>query len=501
MATRKIKTTETVEPQEVSKALATNPLDKPERMRLSEMGYSGVSIFSGITQDEMYRELTFPNSLKTYKKMSYHTSINSCLNLYDNLISKVTWRVVPPPNPTEKEKQDTEFINQCLQDMQTPLRRVVKDALSSNIYGFSVLEKVFYRRTTSNGSLYNDGKIGIKKIAHRNQESIKNFVFSEDGNDVIGVKQSLAGANGSRYTQSKTDVVIPRNKFILVTAGRNREDPYGVSPLRDAWLSYTYLVLTEEAEATGLQRDLSGTPLLRIPSQYLSADASPEQKQLYEGFKNIIRNIQVNNQSGLILPSDQSQETKSYLFDFNLLENTGNGKNFATDKIKQYFQNQIYTALGADVLLLGSSSSSGGSYALATVKNSLTGTGAEAMLDNLVETFNRDLIRHLYELNGMDVTRMCRLDYENLHAPDLDMVSRFVQRTAAVNMLVKTPDVVNYVLNSMGLDSLPEGTDIDELLDNEVKTRAGDGMKEGMGSGTGQAVSEDDSSVSNLENA
>lgn len=502
MATRKIKTTETAEPQEVSKALATNSLDKPERMRLSEMGYSGMSIFSGITQDEMYRELTFPNSLKTYKKMSYHTSINSCLNLYDNLISKVTWRVVPPPNPTEKEKQDTEFINQCLQDMQTPLRRVVKDALSSNIYGFSVLEKVFYKRTKSNGSLYDDGKVGIKKIAHRNQESIKNFVFSADGNDVIGVKQSLAGANGNRYTQAKTDVVIPRNKFILITAGRNREDPYGVSPLRDAWLSYTYLVLTEEAEATGLQRDLSGTPLLRIPSQYLSADASPEQKQLYEGFKNIIRNIQVNNQSGLILPSDQSQETKSYLFDFNLLENTGNGKNFATDKIKQYFQNQIYTSLGADVLLLGSSSSSGGSYALATVKNTLTGAKTELILDEIVESFNQDLIRHLYELNGMDATRMCKLDYENLHTPDLDIISRYGQRLLAVSGIPRTHDVVNYFLGAAGLDPISEDVDLDKLL-GEPTSRSGDSLNTPSGglNGTAEDVSEQDNSSANLENS
>lgn len=499
MATRKIKTEETVQPQEISKAVAANPSDQPERMRLSEMGYSGMNLFSGITQDEMYRELTFPNSIKTYKNMSYHTSINSCLNLYDNLISKVNWRVVPPTNPTEKEKQETEFISQCLQDMKTPLRRVIRDALSSNIYGFSVLEKVFYRRTKSNGSLYDDGKIGIKKIAHRNQESISNFVFSQDGNEVIGVKQSFSGVNTQRYTTSKTDVVIPRSKFILVTAGRNREDPYGVSPLRDAWLSYTYLVLTEEAEATGLQKDLAGTPLLRIPSQYLAADASPEQKQLYEGFKNIVRNIQVNNQSGLILPSDQSPETKSYLFDFELVPNVGNGKTFATEKIKQYFQNQIYTSLGADVLLLGSSSSSG-SFALATVKNTMTGARAEAMLDGIVEAFQHDLIRHLYELNGMDATRMCRLDYENLHTPDLDNISRYLQRTGAVGLAPKTHDVVNFVLGSIGLDPISEETDLSEIL-GEVTTRAGDGMKEGMGSGTGNAVSENDASVSNLENS
>ena len=507
MATRKT-TKEPVESTEVSKVLssetsvskALNPTDQPDRFKLSEMGYSGMTLFSGITQDEMYRELTFPNSIKTYKRMSYHTSINACLNLYDNLISKVTWRVVPPPNPTEKEKQDTEFINQCLQDMQTPLRRVVKDALSSNIYGFSVLEKVFYRRTTSNGSLYNDGKIGIKKIAHRNQESIKNFVFSENGNDVIGVKQSLAGANTLRYSTTKTDVVIPRNKFILVTAGRNREDPYGVSPLRDAWLSYTYLVLTEEAEATGLQKDLAGTPLLRLPSQYLATDASPEQKALYEGFKNIVRNIQVNNQSGLILPSDQSQETKSYLFDFELIPSQGNGRSFATDKIKQYFQNQIYTSLGADVLLLGQSST--GSYSLASVKNTMTGAKVESILDSIVESFQHDLIRHLYELNGMDMARMCKLDYENLHTPDLDIISRFGQRLAATGMLPKTHDVVNYFMTAAGLDPISNDVDLTELL-GESTTRSGDSFNTASGglNGTSDSVSEQDNSSANLENA
>lgn len=506
MATRKTKSTEPEDNHKaltsettVSKALAANPSDQPERMRLSEMGYSGMNLFSGITQDEMYRELTFPNSIKTYKKMSYHTSINSCLNLYDNLISKVNWRIVPPTNPTEKEKQETEFISQCLQDMHTPLRRVIRDALSSNIYGFSVLEKVFYRRTKSNGSLYDDGKIGIKKIAHRNQESIVNFVFSADGNEVIGVKQSFSGVNSNRYTVSKSDVVIPRSKFILVTAGRNREDPYGVSPLRDAWLSYTYLVLTEEAEATGLQKDLAGTPLLRIPSQYLAADASPEQKQLYEGFKSIIRNIQVNNQSGLILPSDQSPETKSFLFDFELIPSTGNGKSFATEKIKQYFQNQIYTALGADVLLLGTSQT--GSFNLASVKNSLTGARAEATLDGICEAFQRDLIKHLYELNGMDASRMCKLDYENLHTPDLDIISRFGQRLLAVQGLPRTHDVVNYFMSAAGLDPIPNEVNLDDIL-GESTSRSGDSFNTASGglNGTSESVSEQDNSSANLEN-
>lgn len=76
------------------------------------------------------------------------------------------------------------------------------------------------------------------------------------------------------------------------------------------------------------------------------------------------------------------------------------------------------------MLLLGSSTGGTGSFALASVKNTMVGAATEAMLDGIVEAFQNDLIRHLYELNGMDATRMCKLDYENLHTPDLDNISK-----------------------------------------------------------------------------
>lgn len=493
MAARKTKTTEA----EVTKAL--NPQDSPERFRMGELGYSGMSIFSGITEEELYRELTFPNSLTTYKKMSYHTSINSCLNLYESLISKVSWKVVPPDNATEAEKEQTKFVNECLEDMEIPLRRVIKDSLSSNIYGFSVLEKVYRKRLKSNGSMFNDGKIGIKKIAVRNQESISNFVFSDDGNEVLGVKQNVALANSSRYSFNKTEVVIPRKKYIHITTGRNREDPYGVSPLRDAWLSYTYLVIAEEMEASGVSRDLSGLPVLRIPAQYMSADASPEQKLIYESFKNIIRNIQMNSQSGLVLPSDQSPESNTPLFDFELMAVQGNGKSYAIDKIKQYFQTQIYTALGCDLLILGNTGV--GSFALGQLKSTLTGAAIEAMLDNIVESFNRDLIRQLYEFNDWDVSRACKLDYDNLHAADLETISKFGQRLGATGMLPKNHNVINYFLNAAGIDPIPDSEDLTELL-GESTTRSGDGMNTASGglNGTSASVSGSDNSVNNADN-
>jgi hypothetical protein len=50
---------------------------------------------------------------------------------------------------------------------------------------------VLRRRLKKNGSKFNDGLVGIKKLAPRSQETIRGWVFSDDGADLIKVEQSL----------------------------------------------------------------------------------------------------------------------------------------------------------------------------------------------------------------------------------------------------------------------------------------------------------------------
>ncbi|ASJ79155.1 structural protein [Curvibacter phage P26059A] len=483
--------------QAVEKAVA--PLDKPERFQLGSVGYSGLQLFNGVSNEEMKQELNFPRSVYTYKEMSYHSAINSCLSLYDNLISKVDWRVIPPKDATDEEKKQTEFINECLGDMDHSFRDFIKDALSSNIYGFSVHEKVFRKRTKANGSLYDDGKIALKKLALRHQESITKFIYDREGNEILGVEQNTSSVNSMRYASSaqKNRVVLPKSKFVHITVGRNRGDPFGKSPLRDVYLAWRYLTVIQEIEAAGVARDLQGLPVLEIPAQYMSADASPEQKAIYENFKNIIRNIQNNSQSGIILPSAHDPETRTKLFSLTLLNSDGK-KSFDTGKVKEFYQNQIYTGLFGDVLVLGQGGV--GSFALGQIKNSLTGSYVESMLDGLVETFNRDVIRQLYELNGFNPARACSLDYENLHTIDMETVSKFWQRVASTGMVEKDRAVLNAVRTAAGLDALPDDLPPQDDLLTDSTTRAGDGFAT-AGEGTSTSVTGADSSSLNQDNA
>lgn len=480
---------------EVSKATS----EDISRFRMGELGYAGNILFNGITNNELKKELNHPESINTYKLMSYHPAISAPLKLFDSMVSKANLRFVPPKDATESEKKTTEIVASMFEDMEHSLEDLLKDAMTASRYGWAALEKVYRKRTKSAGSVYDDGLIGIKKIALRNQRSIQKFIFDETGNEVLGMTQNISGMNDpyNRFNSRKeSEINIPRNKFMLITFGNERTNPYGVSPLREAYIHWKYLQAIEELEAMSVVKDINGLPVLSLPVQYMSADASPEQKAQLEMFKNIMRNLQQGSQSSMILPSAYDPETRQPLFKIDLLTQDGK-KNFDLNKIKEYYRTNIFIALGADILLMGNTSA--GSFALGSIKNSLTGSVAEDFLRSIIQVINNDLIKQLYELNGWDVSRRCKIDVEGFDQESLDELGKFIQRVTSVGLMPKTEEVVNLVLNNLGLDDLPEGTDVNELLSDNT-SRSGDGMTT-PGAGTSTNVNGVDNSTLNTENA
>lgn len=485
---------------EVSKAVT----DDITRMRLGEMGYSGLKVFNGVAYEELQKELNHPNSIKTYKLMSYHPSVNAPLNLYNSMVSKLRYRFVPPKNATEEEKKQTEIIESMFNDMEHSLEDFIAEAMTCTQYGWAINEKVFRKRTYSAGSKYNDGLIGIKKLPLRAQESIKKFIFDDTGNNVIGVVQSLDGISDpyNRYAGKLQDRVLPRQKFMLFTLGKNRSNPYGTSPLRDVYIHWKYLQAIEELEAQSVVKDVNGLPVLTVPVQYMSADASPEQKAQLEVFKNIIRNLQQGSQSGVVLPSAYDPETRHPLFKLDLLSQDGK-KNFDLNKIKEYYRAMIFIGMGADILLMGNTNV--GSFALGSIKNTLTAATAEVFIKRIIQVINDDLIVHLYSQNGWDISRCCKIDYEDIQETDLDSLSKAYQRLGATGYLPKTLNVINRGLTSLGVDPLPESTtkeELEELLPDKT-TRSGDSLNTSSGglNGTAESVAENDSSSLNSDNA
>jgi len=479
-----------------------SPSDQPQPFSLGEQGYNGLNIFGGISQDEIKRELIFPRSVDTFKRMAGHSSVASALSLYDSLIGKVKWKVVPPESPTKRELKETQFIRDCMKDMEHPFEDFIKDVLSMNQFGFSVHEKVFRYRTKEEGSMFTDGKIGWRKLPIRNQETISRFIFSTDGNDLLGVEQSFPMSDPYARYSSRVDKPIlslgQDGKAMLFRVGKHRGDPCGKSPLRDAYTAWLYLTSIEEIEAQGVNRDLKGLPVISIPPQFMGKDATPDQKETYEAFKNMARNITVGQQTAIVLPTAYDEASKQPLFKVELLNSSG-AKSFDTTKVKDYYRNSVYTALGADLLILGQGAT--GSFALGSIKNSLVGAQAENLTNSIIRVLNDYLIKHTYKLNGFDETRTCSFDVDNLEAEDLEAFSKACQRFASTSILEVDRPVLNRIRRAIGVDELASELEPQPEYMPGFTSKSGAGMEVGTtGNGTATTVTGTDTSSNNLDN-
>ena len=207
----------------------------------------------------------------------------------------------------------------------------------------------------------------------------------------------------------------------------------------------------------------------------------------------------MNQQSALILPQAYDPDTRNPLFELELLSLNGS-KAMDTTKIKEYYKNMIVTALFADVLIMGQQG--GGSLALGQIKNSLSASAAESMLDKIVNVINNDLIKQTYELNNWDTSRMGSMDYDNLESDDLESFSKAVQRFASTSVIEVDRAVLNRVRESIGVDPLPLDQEPNKEYMPKATSRASDGMAVGTtGNGTSTIASGADTSSNNLENA
>ena len=211
-----------------------------------------------------------------------------------------------------------------------------------------------------------------------------------------------------------------------------------------------------------------------------------------------MRNLQMNEQSAVILPQMIEPESRTQMFKLDLLSVDGK-KNFDISKIKEYYKTLIFVSLFADILIQGTTST--GSFALGTIKNSLSGAYAERLISSIAEVLQNDIIKMTYQLNGWDESRMGRFDFDGIEPADLETFSKAVQRMGATGYIPKSLEVVNAVLDSLGIDKLPEDTVIEDVLP-DATTRSGDGMSSGSGglNGTANSAASNDTSSLNMDN-
>jgi hypothetical protein len=477
------------------------------RIRLGEAGFSGLRVTNKQILEEANRVFQYPQFLKTVSEMRNNPTVAAAFNVYRMLISRVKWTVEPPEKATDEQKTRAKHVQQCMDDMEGSWESFISDTLTYLEYGFSVQEKVYRRRLKKNGSKYNDGLVGLRKLAPRGQDTISKWYFSEDGRDLVALGQATVNLENAHRYQNITGknedgvVEIPRDKVLLFTADATKGNPQGRSLLKPIYLAYKRLELLQDQELLGIAKDLAGIPLIQIPPKYMDANASPEDKAVYEMCKKIVDNLANGEQRGLVFPKMADPDSKLDLFSVSLLERKGQG--LALDPVIQRYQNDLLMALACDVLRLGATD--GGSFSLADSKTNMLTLALSHRLKEIASVLNTELIPQLYALNGWTDEELPKFEAGDIEEVSMEEFSKLIQRVASVGLVEVDREWLNKIREVAGIEPRPADEPVDKESLSGATSKSGDGMEVGRsGNGTakiGGKGNKKDSSAGNSENA
>ena len=200
--------------------------DLPLSKMRAEAGNTGLRVHGGYVFEEYDPALRGIKGAKVFREMAdSNSTIGAFLYVINQVVSKLSWHVQP------KSQQPlallaSEYFESVMDDMEHTWADFVQEVLSMVIYGYAPVEIVLKERQGEKpdkrfSSKYDDGMVGIRKLAIRSQETILRWIMSDDQNDILGLVQ-MPWSGGIKE--------IPREKMLLFRTRHFRNSPEGREP-------------------------------------------------------------------------------------------------------------------------------------------------------------------------------------------------------------------------------------------------------------------------------
>lgn len=399
----------------------------------AELGQVGLRRFGGYLQEEFDPDLRGQRGMRRFDEMRRNDpDVGAILWAIEMSFLSVDW-TVERAGETPADEEAATFLEQCWDDMSMSPRDLVSDVCTMFPFGFHIGEIVYKLRSGGDVSLYDDGRIGWRKIAPRHQETIESWDYDENGG-LRGVWQLLP-LGGKVY--------IPIEKCILFTTRRERGNPEGYSILRNAWHSYYIKTNVQEIEVISSERDMTGIPFMRLPVGADSEDAAKA--------RDILEKLKWDDQAGIVLP--RNGESEHQWWDFGTVSSPGAGK-IDTDKVIQRCTVAIARSVLAQFLTLGSGAV--GSYALSKDMRDLFHLALKGWLDRAEDTVNRYMVARLFKLNDFQgLTALPKLRHGRMGQRSVDIFVSAIEKLVTMGMPVTSEDW-NFIRSEMEMPLLPE---------------------------------------------
>lgn len=421
-----------------------------DSVSMSETGTEAITRSAGVIREEFLSQLRGQQGVSTYKEMRDNDPvIGAYLFAIKMLIRQAEWRIEPPEDAEDDEPR-TVFIRQVFNDMERPWDQYLAEILSFLTFGWSAMEKVFKQREEEN-SRFPDGKIGLKKLGIRPQDSLRRWRFDDNG-ELEAMLQ---------FTTQTGQIEIPRNKFLLFRPTSFKNNPEGRSILRNAYRPWFFKKRIEEIEGVGIERDMAGLPVGYLPPSYLGPDTTDEQEQTRQAFETALQNMRNDEQAYMIIPSVFEGDNR--LFDIKLMSAEGS-REFRTSEIISRYDRRIAMTVLADFLLVGHQNV--GSFALAESKSQFFMFAIKGFLDSIEDPINRKLIPQLLRVNGFETQDMPKLSHASLESLDLQSLGSYIRNLVDAGVLQPDADLESFARSQI---NMPE--DVDEDADREPSDR------------------------------
>jgi hypothetical protein len=410
--------------------------------RFTELGKTGLHESRGRIFQDFLRELRFIGTDKggfgVYEEMRLNSPvITALLNAINQSVLSVDWMF------TSEEGEDDprlELLRDSEMNMTHTLKSHIEEALTMLPFGYSLFEIVYERV---------DSRILWGKIAFRGQDTIQEWKIDEHG----GIQGVTQRTTNSFSTSGTPTVDIPIEKMVLYRVNVERNNPEGRSILRGARIPYYYATHLQEIEAIGIERDLTGLPMITPPENADMSSGSTDRSEAEQ----IVRRVRNDEQAGVVLPSGE--------WTFELLSSPGS-KQIDTGAVISRHEKRILMSALAQFLVLGMDQI--GALSLSEDQTDFFNMAVNTTADIIANTFTKHVVPKLMAFNGFNAEG---LKVQNTIAGDTNALDWFTALEKAGDRITWTSEDEVVARDIQGL---PEKSveELEELREAEAERAA-----------------------------
>lgn len=395
-----------------------------------QVGSSGTNIYSGYITEDYLAELRGTKAMKIYDKMRRSDPrIKMVSSAVKNPIKSADWiirkkeGVLDSPLVEEQEKLMRKIL---FGGLKKSWKKTLHEILSMVDFGHAELE-------ITHQVILKDKNFGphiaVKSLKLIGQKTVERFNVSNDG-DLISVTQYASGDVGRNATVAAEFVL----HFAIDKEGDNYEGISMLRPCYGPWLR----------KNNALKQESVGNQNFSTPIAVMSVPDGEQESVQYANAINFLENYANNTASYILKPNGWDLELKSNTFDSSKIRETIRSEN-----------EEITFAFLANFLNLGSGGG-GGSYSLSNDLSDFFTTSLEFIAEEIVETFNNQLIPAMIKLNFPNAECLVELAVSGIADKAGKEFAEVVQLLTSVRAITPDRDLEQALRKKYKLPPMPE---------------------------------------------